>query len=310
MAIRITHAKVNQIEDWTQAKLNEYINAGLYPQGTTIADITQPSDWNDDHSSSDLDGLEESVRGVSVINMANDDYTMTAAEARKSAIIVANGGTGGKTLTIPSSATNPVNYTVVMASGGPIKIVAADDTALISRCYYKAAIAYAYGVGALQLDNELVAEALSSTVTTAANTNEQIMRSTALPKSFISDGQFFEVSFNGKKSGTAAVAETLRLRLGTAGTTGDTQIWSNASVTGATDNCSGMVRFFRVNATTIRFQSITNALSPFSGSATDFADITVSDMDANSLILTFTGQHGDGTETFSNYTYLVRVFNP
>lgn len=38
--------KVNNIPDWTQAQLDAQIAAGNFPAGTTLADITLPSDWN------------------------------------------------------------------------------------------------------------------------------------------------------------------------------------------------------------------------------------------------------------------------
>lgn len=52
MAITITHAKTNAIADWTQPQLDAIIAGGaapLPPVGTTLADVTLPSDWNDDH---------------------------------------------------------------------------------------------------------------------------------------------------------------------------------------------------------------------------------------------------------------------
>lgn len=305
MTIRVTHAKVNQIEDWTQAKLNEYINAGLYPQGTTIADITQPSDWNDDHSSTDLDILELNVRGTTIINMANDNYTMSESEARNSVVIIQNSGVS-KTLTIPSYSTNASRFAFYILNGGPIKIVSADSAALIAHCYTSADVAYAYGSGVVGLYNAQTCDISASSVTTAGNTNEQIIRSTLLPVGFIGDGHFLEVAFNAKKSGTSAT-ETFRLRIGTAGTTADTQVWSNAAMTGATDNVSAMVRIYRISATSVIVQTITNALSPFGSTATDFAAVTVANIDSNGLVLSLTGQHSDGTETATNYTYLART---
>lgn len=50
MVVSVTHAKVNNIADWTQAELDAQIAAGNYPAGTTLADITLPSDWNDGHT--------------------------------------------------------------------------------------------------------------------------------------------------------------------------------------------------------------------------------------------------------------------
>lgn len=46
----ITHAKTNAIPDPTQADLDAQIALGNYPPGTLLADISLPSDWNDDHT--------------------------------------------------------------------------------------------------------------------------------------------------------------------------------------------------------------------------------------------------------------------
>lgn len=50
MSLSITHAKTNNIADWTQADLNAQIGLGNYPPGTLLADIPLPSDWNHTHT--------------------------------------------------------------------------------------------------------------------------------------------------------------------------------------------------------------------------------------------------------------------
>jgi hypothetical protein len=50
--IQIKHAKTNAITDWTQAQLDSIIAGNpppLPPPGTTLSQVTLPSDWNDDH---------------------------------------------------------------------------------------------------------------------------------------------------------------------------------------------------------------------------------------------------------------------
>lgn len=267
--------------------------------GLTVGSLTMT-----DEQQSILD-LIASTNNAAIIDMSNADYTLTESEAKCGTIIIQNSGVS-KTLTIPSFDTNPNRYAFYILSGGPLKIVSADSAALIASCYTSADIAYAFGLGILGLYNSQTAAISSSSVTTAGNTNEQIIRSTLLPVNFISDGQFIEVAFSAKKSNTAGT-ETFRLRLGTAGTTADTQVWSNAAMTGATDNVAAMVRIFRVSSTSVIAQTITNALSPFGSTATDYASIAVSDIDSNGLVLSLTGQHSDGTETATNYTYLVRT---
>jgi hypothetical protein len=69
MALTVTHAKVNNIADWTQADLDAAIEVGQFPTGTTLADITLASDWNSNHSVSgtidisDVSGLQSALDG-------------------------------------------------------------------------------------------------------------------------------------------------------------------------------------------------------------------------------------------------------
>lgn len=85
MALTITHAKVNAIANWTQADLNIQIALGFYPPGTTIAQITQPSDWNAAHPYTgrlDLANLSTLV-GLSVLGNSS---TITGQMAAITAI--------------------------------------------------------------------------------------------------------------------------------------------------------------------------------------------------------------------------------
>jgi len=53
MPLTIRHQKTNAVPDWTQPQLNEIIAGGaapLPPAGTTLSQITLPSDWNADHT--------------------------------------------------------------------------------------------------------------------------------------------------------------------------------------------------------------------------------------------------------------------
>lgn len=50
MTLSVTHAKNNNIANWTQADLNAQIALGNFPPGTVLADIVLPSDWNSTHT--------------------------------------------------------------------------------------------------------------------------------------------------------------------------------------------------------------------------------------------------------------------
>lgn len=49
MTVTVKHSKTNAISDWTQAQLDEQIALGNFAEGTVLADIVLPSDWNNDH---------------------------------------------------------------------------------------------------------------------------------------------------------------------------------------------------------------------------------------------------------------------
>lgn len=60
----ISHVKTNAITDWTQADLDAQIALGNFPEGTVLADIVLPSDWNADHTApdiADVTGLEDAL---------------------------------------------------------------------------------------------------------------------------------------------------------------------------------------------------------------------------------------------------------
>lgn len=125
MAISILHNKVDQIPDWTQADLDAQIALGNFPPGTVLADIVLASDWNDDHTSPELDALEANVREYAIIDMGNDNYTLTDAEAQAGIWFVLNSGDGTKTLTVPttSDGTTSANIVIVTVfSGNPFYV--------------------------------------------------------------------------------------------------------------------------------------------------------------------------------------------
>ena len=78
--ITVTHAKVNNIPDFTQDDLDAQIALGNFPPGTTLADIALPSDWNDDHELSGLGtAAEQNVEYFDLAGAA--DTAQSNAEA-------------------------------------------------------------------------------------------------------------------------------------------------------------------------------------------------------------------------------------
>jgi hypothetical protein len=98
----VTHTKVSPLADWTQTDVDEYIAAGLLPPGTLLADIMLNSDWNANHTLAGMTQLLSSIRDFVVVDMNNDNYTMSVAEATAYLKIITNTGVG-KTLTWPTT---------------------------------------------------------------------------------------------------------------------------------------------------------------------------------------------------------------
>jgi hypothetical protein len=70
MAIVITHAKTDTLNDWTQAELDAAI-AGTpppIPPGTLLVDIVLPRDWNDPHVINGLATVAETGDYADLIN--------------------------------------------------------------------------------------------------------------------------------------------------------------------------------------------------------------------------------------------------
>jgi len=69
MAIEIRHLKTDNIADWTQAELDNQIRLGNYPNGTTLDDIVLPSDWNNDHDTTDINAALDDLGAFTMMMM-------------------------------------------------------------------------------------------------------------------------------------------------------------------------------------------------------------------------------------------------
>jgi len=87
----ITHAKVNNIADPTQAELDAQIALGNYPPGTLLADITLPSDWDSNHTF-DAAFLELNDTPNSYASQALKVIQVNAGETALEFVALAGGG--------------------------------------------------------------------------------------------------------------------------------------------------------------------------------------------------------------------------
>lgn len=95
MAITITHAKTNAIADWTQAQLDAIIAgnpAPLPPAGTTLDEVTLPSDWNADHV---IEGLDDEYARL---DGTNQPFTGPVAAPDFNGVALTNAGSASNFL--------------------------------------------------------------------------------------------------------------------------------------------------------------------------------------------------------------------
>ena len=108
MSLTITHAKTNNVPDWTQADLDTVIAGGAPPApapGTLLADITLPSDWNDDHQFSGILDVANGGTGTASPSLvAGTNVTITGTWPNQT--ISASGGSGSGDVVGPASATD------------------------------------------------------------------------------------------------------------------------------------------------------------------------------------------------------------
>jgi hypothetical protein len=101
----------------------------------------------------DIQTLERNVRDAVVVNMANDNYTMTDEESQSSFIIPFNVGDGTKTLTWPSSSasTRPQPQFIYGVGAGNSYTIKAEGNAttasLSAATNYCIAVSDALGAG-------------------------------------------------------------------------------------------------------------------------------------------------------------------
>lgn len=67
--VAIRHLKTATIADFTQIELNELINRGAYPAGTTLADIVLSSDWNNNHDMTEVNAAFDDASAFTMMMM-------------------------------------------------------------------------------------------------------------------------------------------------------------------------------------------------------------------------------------------------
>jgi len=148
-------------------------------------------------------------------------------------------------------------------------------------------------------NNIAVLKALGDRVT-MTGTSEFILAQVALPAGIMQNGDNLRIRQSLSKSSTAETA-TLRLRLGTFGSTGDTTIWANASLATASISAGYDLSFKRKAAAEIIKTGSGSTLQPFTGVSTAAyaSPVTVANMDSSDMFLSLTCASSAGVETIA-----------
>lgn len=144
-----------------------------------------------------------------------------------------------------------------------------------------------------------------------ASTSEQIIKQVTLPAGILRAGSVLTLLALFAKDGVTDAMTAARMRIGTAGTTSDAQIYSSNVLGTSSRQLAIPTPLFVSSATQLRVLSQASTLT-FSGAATSTAyptNIAVSDVDANAFILSATTQMA-GTTNLGQVAHLLVELNP
>jgi len=156
--------------------------------------------------------------------------------------------------------------------------------------------------------NNMAALSVLGSRVTMSGTSEVILAQVAIPAGLVKDYDNLWVRQSLSKTGTTEIA-TLRLRLGTAGTTADTTIWTNASMAGTSVSIGYDLMFKRNSATTITKTGSGSTMTPLAGASTAAyaSAVTVPNMDSSDVVLSLTCTSSNTAETFALEDFVLEL---
>lgn len=251
--------------------------------------------------------IESSLYGYSIVDMANDDYTMTQAESMCGLLFVANPGDGSKVLTIGAYDTTPIRHSIYVFGSAPIGVKYSGETDVAPAFALQInPVVRIPTVGMIRDQSMSTIKSKAGGTTTTINPDptaaqEQIIEQLIIPASAWKNTETVSVEFSALKSNTATT-ETFRLRIGDQGDTTDVQIWSNVGMATTTVAASFTVKIIRLSSTSVSVVTLINALSPngTSTSSSCFQTVTVDDMDAGPVYISISGQNSTGAESVTS----------
>jgi hypothetical protein len=143
-----------------------------------------------------------------------------------------------------------------------------------------------------------------------ATLSEQILKQAVIPAGQFMLARYFSVKLLLSKSGTTDAVTQIRLRLGATGTVADALLGNSTAFLATTRGYTMEFVGTASSATNVRLVTATN-FNNFNSVATTSAppvNFTVSDMSANSLILSVTVQMAGTTDTPSANSFILTLY--
>lgn len=240
MALTITHAKTNDIPDWTQAELDAQIALGNFPPGTLLADITLPSDWNANHALAgsiawgEITGTLSNQTDLQTALNAKGDVTGPSSSTDNA--IVRFDGSTGKIIQDYTSNAPTIGDTGIAAFNNNVTIA---GTEVITSTSASAFVVGPNGATnpALLIDNSQASGNTGWSITSGAGTRTTIQ----------------VISPNGNENGDILAKASGALRVGTSGNGGT----------------------FNVRLGTTNYMTVTNSLTTISTTSVSLPTVTV-----------------------------------
>jgi hypothetical protein len=149
-----------------------------------------------------------------------------------------------------------------------------------------------------------------ATVAGTATLSEQILKQIVIPAGTLFNCRYFGIRSVWTKSGTTDAATSVRIRLGTAGTTADTVLVSSTGFSAASRAYSMENFLFAFDATTLRVMSLT-AINNFGNQTTTQVhpiNTTVTNVQTTDLILSASAIMVGTTDTPSLSTLILTLY--
>lgn len=243
------------------------------------------------------------LRENASVDMSSADYTLTAAQAKNSVLVLSNTGDGTKILTIPDEATNPTHYTIIIPDGSnPVKVVVNGETTTSAAYAGVNQFCRIDGTGIRRTDAVFCVYTTDGGTGSTA-TSENILEQFIIPEGGLKVGDTLVITLSIKRSATATDG-TLKVKMGKLGTTSDAEVWANTQLTSvsAAYGLTAQIHLLVLSATTVVAVSTRNGTNPFATttSSSSHSIVTIDDITTDPVYLSFIEYANTNADTYTS----------